>query len=81
MVHEVLAHFGNYVREETLTVDLVQSSSRPGRRIPAHLPQAGFELGGKEIVIAVSRSERASQTQTGSRRCAVGPVLPANRRA
>jgi len=55
LVHEVLAHFGNYVREETLTVDLVQVHPDQGDAIPAHLPQAGFELGGKEIVIAVSK--------------------------
>ena len=55
LVHEVLAHFGNYVREETLTVDLVQVNPDQGDAIPAHLPQAGFELGGKEIVIAVSK--------------------------
>jgi len=55
LVHEVLAHFGNYVREETLTVDLVQVHPDQGDAIPAHLPQASFELGGKEIVIAVSK--------------------------
>ncbi len=55
LVHEVLDHFGNYVREETLTVDLVQVHADQGDAIPAHLPQAGFDLGGKEIVIAVSK--------------------------
>ena len=55
LVHEVLAHFGNYVREETLTVDLVQVHPDQGEAIPAHLPQASFELGGKDIVIAVSK--------------------------
>ncbi len=50
----MLAHFGNYVSEETLTVDLAVHPDQ-GDAIPAHLPQAGFELGGKEIVIAVSK--------------------------
>lgn len=55
LVHEALARFGAYVRDETLTVDLVQVHAAQGDAIPAHLPQASFDLGGKEIVIAVSK--------------------------
>ena len=56
LVHEVLQDFGDYVREETLTVDLVQVHSEQGSdALPAHLPQAAFELADKEIVIAVGK--------------------------
>ncbi len=55
LIHEVLAHFGNYVREETLTVDLVQVHPDQGDAMPPHLPQASFELGGKEIVVAIGK--------------------------
>ena len=46
LMHEVVAHFGDYVRDETLSVDLVQVHPGDGGAIPAHLPQATFELGG-----------------------------------
>jgi isoleucyl-tRNA synthetase len=55
MVHEVLSHFGDYVREETLTVDLVQIHPNQGSEIPAHLPQASFELGDSQVTIAVAK--------------------------
>lgn len=55
MLHQVLAHFGDYVREETLTVDLVQVHPEQGNEIPHHLPQANFELGDNQVTIAVSK--------------------------
>ena len=55
LVHEVLAHFGDYVREETLTVDLVQVHPGQGQTIPAHLPKASLELGGNEVTVAVGK--------------------------
>ncbi|MCX6043837.1 MAG: isoleucine--tRNA ligase [Chloroflexi bacterium] len=55
MIHDVLAHFGDYVREETLSVDLVQVHPAQGQTIPAHLPKANLELGGNEVTIAVSK--------------------------
>ncbi len=55
VLHEVLAHFGAYVREETLTVDLVQVHPGQETTIPTHLPQARFELGGNEVTIAVGK--------------------------
>ncbi len=55
LLHEVLAHFGGYVREETLSVDLVQVHPAEGRNLPAHLPQATFELGDTQVTIAVAK--------------------------
>jgi isoleucyl-tRNA synthetase len=55
LIHDVLAHFGNYVREETLSVDLVQVHPNQGGQMPAHLPQASFELGGKQVTVAVGK--------------------------
>jgi isoleucyl-tRNA synthetase len=55
LLHEMLAHFGSYVRDETLTVDLVQVHPGQGNSIPSHLPQATFELGDSEVTIAVAR--------------------------
>jgi isoleucyl-tRNA synthetase len=53
ILHDVLANFGDYVREETLTVDLVQLHLEGS--IPGHLPQARFELGDSEVTIAVAK--------------------------
>lgn len=55
MLHQVLAHFGDYVREETLTVDLVQVHPGQENGIPHHLPQAAFELGDSPVTIAVAK--------------------------
>jgi isoleucyl-tRNA synthetase len=55
LLHAVLAHFGDYVREETLTVDLVQLHLGKGGGLPAHLPQASFELGDVQVTIAVAK--------------------------
>jgi isoleucyl-tRNA synthetase len=55
LVHVVLEHFGDYVRDETLTVDLVQVHPEQGDAFPAHLPQAKLELAGREVVVAVGK--------------------------
>jgi isoleucyl-tRNA synthetase len=55
LVHEVLDHFGDYVREETLTVDLVQVHPEQGSTLPDHLPQATFDLGGQTVTVAVAK--------------------------
>ncbi|MDQ3247677.1 MAG: isoleucine--tRNA ligase [Chloroflexota bacterium] len=55
LIHTVLEHFGAYVREETLTIDLVQVHAEQGNTIPAHLPQASLELGGSALKVAVSK--------------------------
>jgi hypothetical protein len=55
LIHEVLAHFGDYVREETLTVDLVQMHLEEGSTIPPHLPKASLDMGGHEVTVAVSK--------------------------
>ena len=55
LVHEVLAHFGAYVRDETLSVDLVQVHPGQGDNIPAHLPQATFELGDRQVTVAIGK--------------------------
>jgi isoleucyl-tRNA synthetase len=55
LVHEVLDHFGDYVREETLTVDLVQVHGEQGGVIPGHLPHTSFELGGQVVTVAVAK--------------------------
>jgi isoleucyl-tRNA synthetase len=55
LVHEVLASFGAYVRDETLTVDLVQIHPGQDATIPTHLPQTTFELGGQPVTVAVAK--------------------------
>ena len=55
MIHTVLEHFGDYVREETLTVDLVQLHPQGSEALPAHLPQAEFDIAGKQVVIAIAK--------------------------
>jgi len=55
IMHEVLAHFGSYVREETLSVELVQLHPAQGDTVPAHLPQTSFELDGVTITIAIAK--------------------------
>lgn len=55
ILHEVLAHFGGYVREETLSVEIVQLHPAQGDVLPAHLPQASFELDGRTITIAIAK--------------------------
>ena len=55
LLHEVLDHFGDYVREETLTVDLVQIHPGQENALPAHLPKTTFELGTAEVTVAVAK--------------------------
>jgi isoleucyl-tRNA synthetase len=55
LVHEVLSHFGTYVREETLTVDLVQIHPGDGNALPAHLPRVAFDLGGRVVTVAIAK--------------------------
>jgi len=55
LVHDVLAHFGVYVREETLSVDLVQIHPGHGNAVPEHLPQVTFDLDGRDVTIAISK--------------------------
>jgi isoleucyl-tRNA synthetase len=57
MLHEVLANFGDYVRDETLTVDLVQIHPGQDNNMPAHLPKANFELGDSQVTIAVAKKQ------------------------
>jgi isoleucyl-tRNA synthetase len=55
LLSQVLDHFGDYVRDETLTVDLVQVHPGADNGFPSHLPQASFELGGAAVTIAVGK--------------------------
>ncbi|MCC6166280.1 MAG: isoleucine--tRNA ligase [Caldilineaceae bacterium] len=55
LLHEVLAHFGTYVREETLSVELVQVHPGQGDGIPSHLPQTRFELAGGEVTVGLAK--------------------------
>jgi isoleucyl-tRNA synthetase len=55
LLHDVLAHFGGYVREETLSVDLVQVHPGQGGVIPSHLPRALFDLDGREVTVAIGK--------------------------
>ena len=55
LVHEVLVHYGAYVREETLTVELVHLHAAQGQELPAHLPQASFELGDRNVTVAIGK--------------------------
>ena len=54
-VHQLLVNFGDYVRDETLTVDLVHLHADQSNTIPHHLPQASFELGESQVTIAVGK--------------------------
>ena len=55
LVHEVLVHYGAYVREETLTVELVHLHATQGQNLPSHLPQASFELGDRNVTVAIAK--------------------------
>ena len=55
LLHDVLVTFGRYIRQETLSVDLVHLSRDEDEHIPAHLPQASFEINGEPVTIAVSK--------------------------
>ena len=64
LMHAVVEHFGDYVREETLSVDLVQvhggasgagASGDGASGLPAHLPSATFELGETTVTVAIGK--------------------------
>jgi isoleucyl-tRNA synthetase len=55
LMHAVLAHFGAYVREETLSVDLVQLHLEQGDVVPDNLPQASFDLDGRLVTVAIGK--------------------------
>ena len=55
LMHDVLAHFGAYVREETLSVDLVQLHPGQGDGVPANLPQTTFDLDGRDVTVAIAK--------------------------
>ncbi|MBX3010925.1 MAG: isoleucine--tRNA ligase [Caldilineaceae bacterium] len=46
----ILAAYGDYVKDETLTVDLVRNG------VPSELPQASFELGDDQVTVALQKS-------------------------
>lgn len=55
LMHEVLGHFGAYIRDETLSVDLVQVHAGQGGAVPSHLPRTTFDLGGADVLIAIAK--------------------------
>lgn len=55
LLDEVLEHFGDYVREETLSVELVHARADQANGTPANLPSATFELGGEQVTIALTK--------------------------
>lgn len=55
LLHDILAHFGSYVREETLCVELVQLHLEAGDKLPEGLPQTQFELEETTIRVAIGK--------------------------
>ena len=55
LLHDILAHFGSYVREETLCVELVQLHLEAGDELPEGLPQTQFELEETTIRVAIGK--------------------------
>ena len=55
LMHAVLENFGDTIRDETLTVDLVQVHPGMSGTIPSHLPSATFDLGGTDVTVAISK--------------------------
>jgi isoleucyl-tRNA synthetase len=55
LMHAVVDHFGAYIRDETLSVDLVQVHPGDGNAVPKHLPNATFELGDRSVTVAISK--------------------------
>ena len=51
----MLAHFGAYVREETLSVEIVQLHLAQGDAVPENLPQAAFDLDGRSVTVAIGK--------------------------
>ena len=54
VMRDVLVKYGRYVRQETLSVDLVHVH-KGGDGVPGHLPQVTFELAEGEVTVAVSK--------------------------
>ncbi len=54
LVSSVLAGYGDYVRDETLTVDLVQAADDSD--IPEQLPETTFELAGENVTVAIRKA-------------------------
>ncbi len=52
LIHDLLVIYGRYVRQETLSVDLVHVVDS---ELPGHLAQVSFELDGKQVTVAVSK--------------------------
>jgi isoleucyl-tRNA synthetase len=55
LVHDMLVKFGRYVRQETLSVDLVHIHVDQGDGVPSHLPQVEFELDGRPVTVAIAK--------------------------
>ena len=55
LLHDVLVTYGRYVRQETLSTDLVQLHPEQGDEVPGHLPQVTLELNGRPVIVALSR--------------------------
>jgi isoleucyl-tRNA synthetase len=55
LLHDVLVTYGRYVRQETLSTELVQLHPVQGDEVPGHLPQTSFELNGRPVTVAVRR--------------------------
>ena len=55
-LHEMLTRFGQYVRQETLSVDLVHLHEG-GKAVPEHLPQVNFDLDGRPVTVAVAKKQ------------------------
>ena len=56
-VHQVLEDFGDYIHEETLTVDLVQVHPERGESLPQGLPSVTFRLGEEEVSVAIRKTQ------------------------
>ena len=57
-VHQVLEDFGDYIHEETLTVDLVQVHPERGESLPRGLPSVTFRLGEEEVSVAIRKAQQ-----------------------
>ncbi len=57
-VHQVLEDFGDYIHEETLTVDLVQLHPERGESLPQELPSTTFRLGEEEVSVAIRKAQQ-----------------------
>ena len=52
LIHDLLVTYGRYIRQETLSTDLVHVVDS---ELPGHLEQVSFELDGKQVTVAVSK--------------------------